>query len=76
MTYERLIRILELMRWSRRDLAWICNVHERQVRRWPVTVEIPPAIAAWLERVVAPLEAEPFPPGRPSRDLKDISEPL
>jgi transcriptional regulator with XRE-family HTH domain len=63
MTPARLRECLALLRWSQRGLAEALACDERQVRRWAAGATVPPAIAAWLDRLAAYHARNP-PPGR------------
>ena len=63
MTPQRLRECLALLRWSQRGLADALDADERQVRRWAAGAAIPPAVAAWLDRLAA-YHAKHPPPGR------------
>ena len=64
MTPERFRACLDALFWSGRLLAALLDIDERQVRRWASgQYEIPPDIAAWLERRAQAMEADPPPRG-------------
>jgi hypothetical protein len=79
MTPDRLRACLASLGWSIRELARRLGMSETLVRRrgWlDAEGTIPPAVAAWLERIVRTIEANPHPlgwvvekrrPGRPRR---------
>jgi hypothetical protein len=51
---------LALLRWGVGDLAALLGVHRDRVRNWARTdrrYEVPPDVAAWLQRRVAAHEA-------------------
>lgn len=63
MTPTRFMECLGLLRWSKRTLAEAASLDERQVRRWTAgQADVPPAIAAWLERAARFHAANPVPP--------------
>jgi transcriptional regulator with XRE-family HTH domain len=62
-TPDRLRECLALLRWSQRGLAEALDCDERQIRRWAAGAAVPPAVAAWLDRLAAYHERHP-PPGR------------
>ena len=62
MTPDRLRAILGLVQWTGRGLASIFGCDERLIRRWMAgAMEIPPAVAEWLEVLAAVHEANPPP---------------
>lgn len=62
---DRLSTALYSLHWGPIDLARILDVNERTIRRWLSGQNEPPdAIVAWLEQIVAWLEANP-PPSDP-----------
>jgi transcriptional regulator with XRE-family HTH domain len=63
MTPDRFRECLALLRWSQRGLADALEMDERQVRRWAAGATVPPAVAAWLEKLAA-IHAKHPPPGR------------
>jgi hypothetical protein len=64
MTPERFRACLDELGWSGRGLAALLRIDERQVRRWASgEYAVPPATAAWLERLARFHEANP-PPSR------------
>jgi DNA-binding transcriptional regulator YiaG len=77
MTPTRFREILTLFGWSQRQLATVLNISERRSRKWAAGgAEIPPAVAEWLEFIVAPIEAQPFPQGWRATDPEEVSEEI
>lgn len=65
MTPTRLRECLALLHWSQRGLSVILNRPEGTVRQWARgAVQIPPEVAAWLERLGRYAEKN-HPPARP-----------
>jgi hypothetical protein len=64
MTADRFRECLAALHWTQRGLAEIIGVNEREVRRWAGSQnQIPPNIAAWLDRLARCHEVNP-PPAR------------
>lgn len=67
MTPERLRACLAALDWTQRGLARLLGRPEGTVRQWARgAVQIPPAVAAWLEARARHAERHP-PPARISR---------
>lgn len=66
MTPTRLRECLEALGWSQRGLADKLGVHETRARRWARgTLEVPPEVAEWLDKLARTHEAYPMPIGWP-----------
>ncbi|MQP67095.1 nuclease [Niveispirillum sp. SYP-B3756] len=64
MTPTHFRKCLDALHWSQREFAAIINRNDRQVRRWAAgQAEIPPEVAAWLERWAGRMHSDP-PPSR------------
>lgn len=62
MTPTRLRECLALLRWSQRGLADALERAEGTVRQWARgTVDIPPEVESWLERLAICAEENPPP---------------
>lgn len=69
MTATRLHEILDILRWSRRDLAKALDIHPTTAARYANGRQpIPANVASWLERLAAAHEANPMPRGRRADD--------
>lgn len=68
MTPDRIREALAAIGWSQRQLADTLGVHETRTRRWASgRLQIPPAVAAWLEMLAHTHERHPLPDGWESR---------
>ena len=66
MTPSRLRQCLEALGWSQRGLADKLGVHETRARRWARgSLEVPPEVAEWLDKLALTHEAHPMPIGWP-----------
>jgi hypothetical protein len=62
MTPTRLHECLQILGWSQRELADRIGMGERNARRWAKgEIEVPAAIAVWLESLAAVFAAHPVP---------------
>lgn len=62
MTPTRLRDCLALLRWSQRGLADALACDDRLVRRWASgDAEVPPEVAAWLDKLAATHQTHPPP---------------
>ena len=64
MTPTRLRECLQLLHWSQRGLADVLSYSEGTVRGWARGArQVPPEVAAWLERLAAAHAENPLPDG-------------
>ena len=53
---------IDALQWSQRGVAAYLGLADTRARRWASgELEIPPNVAAWLERLAAVHEAHPMP---------------
>lgn len=62
MTRQRLSDIMRMLGWSTRKMALLLGVRETTARLWKNGEnELPLELESWLEMIVAPIEANPYP---------------
>ncbi|MGD0107284.1 MAG: helix-turn-helix transcriptional regulator [Rhodopila sp.] len=65
---------LQSIGWTQRGLADRLGIHETRVRRWAGgQYQIPPDIAAWLERLAAVHARHPVPDGWAERPATPVA---